>query len=86
MPASHWQERISERQWVMVFSMVIPAASAAAAAASMFALPRNPVRVIAASLVAVLALVAFFTCWSLGIDAVNSAKYWAEYSPGRLGY
>ena len=88
MPASHWQERISERQWIMAFSMVIPAASAAAALASMFAHPRSPVRVVGASLVAVLALVAFFTSWSLGFDAVNSAKYRAEYAgiPGRRLY
>lgn len=86
IPASRWQERISTRQWVMAFSMVIPAASAAAAAASMFALPRSPLRVVAASVVAALALVAFLFSWSLGIDAVNSAKYWAEHSPSRLPF
>ena len=60
MPASYWQGRISERQWIMAFSMLIPAASAAAALASMFALPRSHLRVVAASLVVVVALVAFF--------------------------
>lgn len=58
--------------------LIIPAASAAAATLSMFALPRRPIRIVGASLVAVLALVAFFTSWSLRIEVVNSAKYWAE--------
>ncbi|TLM80834.1 hypothetical protein [Pseudarthrobacter sp. NamE5] len=85
-PVSYWQAEISERQWTMAFSLIIPAASAATAVASMFAFPRRPIRIVGASLVTVLALAAFFASWFLGVDAIDSAKYWAEYSgvPGRL--
>lgn len=62
----------------MAISMTIPAASVTGAAVSMYALPRQPIRIVGAALVAVLALAACFASWGLGVDAVNSAKYWAQ--------
>jgi hypothetical protein len=82
MPASYWEKQIPERQWVMAIAMLIPAASAAAAVTSMFALPRRAVQIVGAILVAALALAAFFTSWWLGADAVDSAKYWSTWHPG----
>jgi hypothetical protein len=68
----------------MAIAMLIPAASAAAAATSTFALPRRPLRVVGAALISTLALAAFFTSWLLGAEAVDSAKYWATRYPGCL--
>jgi hypothetical protein len=62
----------------MVITMLVPAASAAAAVISLFAPPRGSVRIVGASLVTVLAVTAFLFSWSLGTEAVNSAKFWAE--------
>lgn len=76
--ASYWRQEIPTRQWTMAISMIIPAASVTAAAVSMYTLPRRPIRIVGAALVAVLALAAFFASWGLGVDAVNSAKYWAQ--------
>jgi uncharacterized protein YjeT (DUF2065 family) len=81
MPASYWEKQIPERQLIMALAMLIPAASAAAAVSSMFALPRRALRVAGAVLVTALALAAFFASWWLGADAVDSAKDWATWHP-----
>lgn len=84
-PVSYWVGQISERQWILSFALLIPAACAAAAAASMFALPRRPLRIVAATVVTVLALGAMAFNWHLGNDAVNSARYWSTFSTGSSG-
>ncbi|MCU1567192.1 MAG: hypothetical protein JWQ56_2129 [Pseudarthrobacter sp.] len=81
-PASYWEKQIPIFQWIMAIAMLLPAASAGAAIGSVFALPRRPVRIIGAVLVTALALTAFFTSWWLGDEAVESAKYWANWYPG----
>ncbi len=82
-PPEYWQAEIPQRQWIMAIGVAVPAASMATAAASMFALPRRPVRIIAGGLVAVLALVPFVVSWYLGGEAVSKAQYWAAYTdPG----
>lgn len=78
MPASYWNEQIPQRQWMMAFAIVVPSASAAAAVASTFARPRRPLRIVGAILVAAVALTALYASWVLGVEAVESAKYWAS--------
>lgn len=51
----------------------------------MFALPRRPLRIVAATVVIVLALGAMAFNWHLGNDAVDSARYWSTFSPGSSG-
>lgn len=81
-PVSYWVEQILERQWIMAIGVLIPGACAAAATASMFARPRRLLRVVAATVITVLALGALVFNWHFGADAVDSAKYWATWYPG----
>lgn len=81
-PASYWREEIAGLRWLMAVAMMIPAAAAGAALASIFTRPRGHIRMAAGVLVAVVALVAFFSSWWLGLEAIDTAKYWAERLSG----
>ena len=52
---------------MMVLSMLIPGMSAATASASIFARPRNPIRLVGGTFVLLLAVAAIWFCW-VGID------------------
>lgn len=82
MPASYWERQILQRQWMMAFAILVPSASAATAVTSMLAPPRRPIRVVGAVLVAAVALAALYASWVLGVEAVESAKYWADRGCG----
>lgn len=81
-PGSYDLEDIPRRQWIIAVSLAIPAVSALAAVVSIFVRPRNPLRIIAASVVLLLAAVAIWFCWVLGVDAVERARYFSELFPG----
>jgi hypothetical protein len=71
---SYYRNRIPERQWVMALSMLIPGMSAAAAGASIFARPRNPIRLVGGTIVLLLAVAAIWFCWAVGIDDIEHFK------------
>lgn len=76
---SYYRNRIPERQWVMAVSMLVPAMSAAAAAASIFARPRALTRTATGSIVLLLAAAAIWFCWVLGIDNVEHFERLANH-------
>lgn len=81
-PESYWQERIATLQGLMATAMLIPAASAACAGLAIFTRPRRSSLIVGGLLVAGMTLTAFFASWWLGVEAVESAKYWANWHPG----
>lgn len=78
-PGSYNRDRIPERQWVMAVSMLIPAMSAAAAGASIFAGPRVATRVVAGSIVLLLGIAATWFCWVVGIDDIEKFERFAVH-------
>jgi hypothetical protein len=81
-PGSYYLHEIPRRQWIMAVSVVIPLVSALAAGMSILARPRTPGRILTASAVVILAAVAVWACWVLGVEAVDSARYFSEKFPG----
>jgi hypothetical protein len=81
-PGSYYLDEISRRQWVMAVTVAIPSVSVLTAGMSILARPRTPGRTLAASVVLLLAAVAFWACWVLGVEAVDSARYFSEKFPG----
>ncbi|MCY1673780.1 hypothetical protein OVA06_03450 [Pseudarthrobacter sp. SL88] len=79
---AYWQAEIPTRQWILAIGVAVPAASMATAAASTFALPRRPVRIIAGGLVAVLALGLMVISCILGNESLATAQYWAARASG----
>ena len=76
------KRRSRTRQWILAIGVAVPAASMATAAASMFALPRRPVRIIGGGLVAVLALGLMVISCILGNESLRTAQYWAAKASG----
>jgi hypothetical protein len=81
-PGSYYLDEIPRRQWVMAVTVAIPSVCAVAAGMSILARPRTPGRILAASVVLLLAAVAVWACWVLGVEAVDSARYFSERFPG----
>lgn len=76
-PASYWRDSIPGIRLMMAVAMVIPAAAAGAALASILVRPRGLVKMIGGGLVLAVSLAAFGASWWLGLDAIDTAKYWA---------
>lgn len=77
-PASYYRDKIPQRQWVMGLSMLIPAMSAAAALASIFARPRAVTRIVTGSIMLLLAVAATWFCWAMGMDDLEKFESFAN--------
>ncbi|WP_404497679.1 hypothetical protein [Arthrobacter sp. GAS37] len=77
-PGSYYRAEIPKRQWVMAVSVAIPAMAAVASVRSIRTLPREVFWITAASVFLLIALAAVVFCWMIGIESIESAKYFAE--------
>ena len=62
----------------MGLSMLIPAMSAAAALASIFARPRAVTRIVTGSIMLLLAVAATWFCWAVGMDDLEKFESFAN--------
>ncbi|KIA74417.1 hypothetical protein [Paenarthrobacter nicotinovorans] len=81
--AAYYRDRIPYRRTVMAVSVAVAAVAALVAGYSVFARPRNVLRGITGSVVALICLAAAVLCWILGTEAVRRAIYWAEHTTGQ---
>lgn len=77
-PSSYYREQIPYRQRVMAVSLAVPAVAALAAVAAIVTRPRRLLQSLTAAAVLLLALAALVLCWVLGVDAVESARYFSQ--------
>ncbi|UKA59774.1 hypothetical protein [Arthrobacter sp. FW306-2-2C-D06B] len=77
-PGSYYRAEIPKRQWVMAVSVALPAMAAVASVHSILTLPREVFWITAASVFLLIALADVVFCWMLGIESIESAKYFAE--------
>ncbi|MGO4860160.1 hypothetical protein [Arthrobacter sp. 2MCAF14] len=77
-PGSHYSTEIPKRQWVMAASVTIPAMAAVASVRSILTLPREVFWITAAAVFLLIALAPVVFCWMIGIESIESAKYFAE--------
>ncbi|MDJ0325494.1 hypothetical protein QMG61_17170 [Cryobacterium sp. PH31-AA6] len=80
-PSSYYAAQIPMRLGVMVVSVLIPAFSAAASVLSILATPRKTPRIATSVIALLLALSAVWSCWVLGIEAIQQAIAFADHVP-----
>lgn len=77
-PAGYYQEQVPARQRMLVVALAVPLVAALAAVLSIFAGSRSRPTLIGALVILTLATAATWFCGVIGIDAVQSAKAYAE--------
>ncbi|MCZ9884532.1 hypothetical protein [Arthrobacter sp. B2a2-09] len=77
-PGSYHRAEIPKRQWVVAVSVAIPAMAAVASVRSILTLPQEVFWITASSVFLMASLAAIVFCWMIGIESIESAKYFAE--------
>lgn len=72
--ATDFKAVLSQRQWTLAGTLLVPGLSAAASFRSMVVKPRDPFRIIAAVFVLLLAAAVFWFCCSWGFSAIGHAN------------
>lgn len=83
MSASYWDGMLPLLWLIAVVAVLVPAAAAASAVASLFALPRRRTRVVGAALVTVVALAVLSFNWWLGPETIGEGAFGYLEDPNR---